>query len=73
MEEKEGRKVKAQVHAQMSTLREFIETFAYQFQHGANAERVSASKELFDIFLTPLRASELPRREELGGHSPVWA
>jgi hypothetical protein len=29
MEKKDGKEVVAQVHSQISTLREFIETFAY--------------------------------------------
>ena len=61
------------MHPQISSLREFVETFAYQFTKGANAERVSGSKELFDLFYDTLKNSELDQREELGGHSPVWA
>jgi hypothetical protein len=57
----------------MSTLREFVETFVYQFSHGANAERVSNSKDLFWYFYTNLRDSEIAVREEMGGHSTVWA
>jgi hypothetical protein len=41
--------------------------------HGANAERVSNSKELFYQFYDGLKASEIPIREEMGGHSTVWA
>ena len=73
MEKKEGRLVKPIVHAQISTLREFIETFAYQFMHGANSERVSKSRDLFYLFLDTLRDSSVSRREEIGGHSAVWA
>ena len=35
--------VKPHVHPQISTLREFIETFLYYFSQGANAERVCVS------------------------------
>jgi hypothetical protein len=41
--------------------------------HGANAERVSNSKELFYLFYDSLKESDLTLREELGGHSSVWA
>lgn len=41
--------------------------------HGANAERVSNSKELFYLFYDSLKESKITLREELGGHSPVWA
>jgi ADP-specific Phosphofructokinase/Glucokinase conserved region len=73
MEEEEGEPVVANVHLEISSLREFIETFAYQFMNGANAERVSNSKELFYLFYDTLKASSLDQRDELGGHSPVWA
>lgn len=43
MEEREGRPVTPMVHPKISNLREFIETFAFQFVRGANAERVSNS------------------------------
>ncbi len=54
-------------------MREFIETFAYQFTNGANAEKVSQNKEMFDMFLNIVRSDKLLSREELGGHSAVWA
>lgn len=54
-------------------MREFVETFAYQFMHGANSERVSKSKELFYLFLDTLRDSDISHRDEIGGHSAVWA
>ena len=54
-------------------MREFVETFAYQFQHGANAERTSGSKDLFYHLFDTLKESKLDMRSELGGHSPVWA
>lgn len=73
MEKQEGKEIKPIVHAEISTLREFIETFAYQFMHGANSERVSKSRDLFYLFLDSLRESEITRREEIGGHSAVWA
>ena len=41
--------------------------------NGANAERVSNSKELFYLLLDTLKDSDLYQRYELGGHSPVWA
>ena len=73
MEVEDGKPVEAFIHPKISTLREFIETFAYQFSHGANAERVSDSRELFELFRDALAASNLPHRDELGGHSSVWA
>jgi hypothetical protein len=41
--------------------------------HGANAERVSNSKELFYSFYNGLKESGIKVREEMGGHSTVWA
>ena len=41
--------------------------------NGANAERVSNSKELFYLLLDTLKDSDLYQRYELGGRSPVWA
>jgi hypothetical protein len=41
--------------------------------HGANSERVSSSRDIFYLFLDTLRESDLTFREEIGGHSPVWA
>jgi hypothetical protein len=73
MEEEEGEPVEAKVHTQITNLREFIETFAYQFMHGANAERVSNSRDLFYLLYDTLKQSNLQQRDELGGHSPVWA
>mmetsp|Transcript_29834 Transcript_29834/g.45532 ORF Transcript_29834/g.45532 Transcript_29834/m.45532 type:complete len:214 (+) Transcript_29834:228-869(+) len=73
MEEEEGELVEAKVHPEITNLREFIETFAYQFRNGANAERVTNSMELFDRFLGLIEEKNIPHRKELGGHSPVWA
>jgi len=73
MEKDEGKPVEPKVHQQITTLREFIETFTYQMINGANAERVCGSEELFYLFYDTLRSSNLKFREELGGHSPVWA
>lgn len=42
----------------------------YQFQQGANAERVCGTKELFDF--TSEAVEKLNPRKEIGGHSPVW-
>lgn len=41
--------------------------------HGANAERVSNSKDLFYFFYDSLKESGITLREEMGGHSTVWA
>lgn len=71
--EQSGEPIVAKVHPQISNLREFIETFAYQFSHGANAERVSNSKDLFYYFYDSLRDSNILNREEMGGHSTIWA
>lgn len=50
-----------------------METFLYQFINGANAERVSASRDLFYLFYETLAEHDVEFREEIGGHSPVWA
>ena len=41
MENRENLEIVPKVHEKITNLREFIETFAYQFSNGANAERVS--------------------------------
>lgn len=75
LEKEEGKPIEAKVHPQITNLREFAETFAYQFKHGANAERVCSSKELFDSILAELynEDNKLYPRTDLGGHSAVWA
>lgn len=71
MEEEEKKPVVPQVHKSISNLREFTETFAIKFQKGANAEYVSKSQELFEIMHG--HAKQIEHRNELGGHSAVWA
>lgn len=61
------------MHEKLDTLRRFVETFLYQFVNGANAERVSASRDLFYLFYETLAEHDVEFREEIGGHSPVWA
>ena len=73
MEKTENKEVTPWVHKEMSGLREFIDTFAYYFSKGANAEKVSMDAELFFSFLQIVRSSKVESREELGGHSAVWA
>ena len=42
--------------------------------HGANAERVSNSRDIFYLFLDTLKDHKnITRRDEIGGHSAVWA
>jgi len=73
MEEQDGRKVEPWVHPKIGTLREFVETFAYHFSHGVNAEKLSESDELFFMLLDTLKNSSVTHRSEIGGHSAVWA
>mmetsp|Transcript_7455 Transcript_7455/g.12602 ORF Transcript_7455/g.12602 Transcript_7455/m.12602 type:complete len:373 (-) Transcript_7455:848-1966(-) len=73
LEKEMGEEIEPKVHSKIETLKEFIETFAYQFMNGANAERVCNSKELFYFFYDTIKEKGLTHREELGGHSPVWA
>lgn len=65
--------IHAKIHPKITNLREFVETFAYKFQNGANAEISSGSKHIFRLFLDILDKSQFTYRKELGGHSPVWA
>lgn len=54
MEEEDGIPITPKVHDKIGNLREFIETFAYQFVNGANAERFAANKDIFDLFYITL-------------------
>ena len=58
-------------HLQITTLREFVETFLFHFMNGANAERVSQSKELFDSMIKQIETIDV--KKSLGGHSSFWA
>ena len=60
-----------QVHDKLSELREFLETFLYYFERGANAERVTDSDRLFAKILGEVEKMEYKR--EMGGHSAVFA
>lgn len=71
--------IEAKVHNKITNLREFLETFAYQFMHGANAERVCSSKELFFSFIDVLNSVDqsnnkiIKSSSYIGGHSAFWA
>jgi len=73
LEEEEGEEIEAKVHSEITNLREFIETFAYQFRNGANSERVTNSYPLFQKLLDVIEEKGVKHRKELGGHSPVFA
>lgn len=73
MEQDEKIEIKPQVHDEIRTLRQLVETFTFQFMNGANAERVSHSKEVFRHIISTIKSNGLYHREEIGGHSPVWA
>lgn len=82
--EKEG-KIKPYVHAQITNLRMFIETFLYYFSNGANAERscvrycyrlsLQNSRELFTLLSDTIQQTAHPLNHSsyIGGHSSVWA
>jgi hypothetical protein len=61
------------VHASISTLHDFVETFLHHFKEGVNGEYVSQSKELFFLLRDRLDEANIDLKQELGGHSSVWA
>lgn len=73
MEKGDEQEIVPQVHEKLDTLRKFVETFLYQFTNGANAERVSGSRDLFYLLYETLAEHEVEFKEEIGGHSSAWA
>ena len=69
--------MKPKVHEKITDLATFVETFLYFFSQGSNAEFVSVNKDLFFMMHDRLYGVDgnepIDVREELGGHSSVFA
>lgn len=73
LQEARNEPLKPRVHADITDLASFVETFLHFFQIGSNAEFVSKDKALFFLLLDRLRDKGLATNDEIGGHSSVWA